>query len=145
MNRNDLFYTCGLIEYIGRKMKLKRAEVVNALSYDGIKRIYTYADVFHSDIIAKVADEFIEECHIDTGDYDNVGKCKYNVPDYWDIGAVFSRLIEDAYTEGEDIIQLIITIYNSWLADAISNYNSDLFYQPRDYIYECYKENKICA
>jgi hypothetical protein len=145
MNRNDLLYTCSLIEYIGRKMKLKRADVVNGLNADAVKRIYTYADVFHSDIIDKVADEFIESAHLETGDYDNVGTCKYNVPSYWDIGEVFARLIEDVYVDGDDVAQLILKIYNSWLTDAISNYNSDLFYQPRDYIYECYLENKICA
>ncbi len=31
-NDNDLFYTCSLIEFIGRKQKLKRSEVVSALS-----------------------------------------------------------------------------------------------------------------
>ena len=145
MNTNDLFYTCGLIEYIGRKTKNKRADVVTALGKDTVSRIYRYADVFHSDLIEKVADEFIEEANIAEGTFDNVASCKYNVPDYWDIGEVFSRLIEDVYTDGEDLIDLIIKIYTSWLADAISNFNSDLYYQPRDYILECYKEDKIVA
>ena len=30
-NNNDLFYTCSLIEYIGRERKLKRSEVVKLL------------------------------------------------------------------------------------------------------------------
>ena len=77
-------------------------------------------------------DEFIQESHIEEGDYDNVAACKYTVPSYWDIGEVFVRLIEDAYVEGEDLIKLIMDIYNSWLANAISNYNSDLYQQPRD-------------
>ena len=72
MNRNDLFYTCSLIEYIGRKTKRSRADVVNSLGKESIYRIYTYADVFHSDIIEKVADEFIEASNIQSGDYDNV-------------------------------------------------------------------------
>ena len=145
MNINDLFYTCSLIEYIGRKTKNIRAVVVSYLGRGIVSRIYKYADVFHSDIIEKVADEFIERCHIENGDCDNVGKCKYIVLDYWDIGDVFARLIEDSYDGQCDLIDLIIKIYNSWLAEAISNYNSDLYYQPRDYISECYKEGKICA
>ena len=40
-----LFYTCSLIEYIGRVQKLKRAAVVTALGEDTIRRIYRYADV----------------------------------------------------------------------------------------------------
>ena len=145
MNRNDMFYTCSLIEYIGRKTKQSRSEVVNRLGKETLNRIYTHADVFHSDIIDRVADEFIEECDITTGAYDNVAKCKYNVPDYWDIGEVYTRLIQDACVDGVDEIQLLIDIYNSWISEVISNFNSDFYYQPRDYIYECYKENKICA
>ncbi len=144
-NNNDLFYTCSLIEYIGRKTHNKRDEVVKALGKETINHIYSYADVFHSDLIDKVADEFIERSELKTGDYDNVGKCKYNVSDYWDIGEVYSRLIEDCYKDGDDLIQILIDVYSSWISDAISNYNSDMFYQPRDYIYECYKEGKICA
>ena len=144
MNKNDVFYTCSLIEYIGRTTKNTRADVVMKLGYDKIKKIYTHADVFHSDLIEKVTDEFIESCNIQTGSYDNVSKCKYTVPSYWDIGEVFSRLIEDVYRDG-DVIQTIIDIYTSWISNAISNYNSDLYYQPRDYIYECYKEGHIAA
>ena len=46
--RNDaLFYTCSLIEYIGRDKKLRRDEVVDALGEDTVRRIYRYADVLH--------------------------------------------------------------------------------------------------
>ena len=89
--------------------------------------------------------EFIEECDITTGAYDNVAKCKYNVPDYWDIGEVYTRLIQDACVDGVDEIQVLVDIYNSWISEANSNYNSDFYYQPRNYIAECYKENKVCA
>ena len=46
---------------------------------------------------------------------------------------------------GMDVIELVIEIYTSWLDKALSNYNSDLYYQPREYISLCYKEGKICA
>ena len=145
MNSSDLFYTCSLIEYIGRQTKEKRSYVVEALGKDNITRIYTHADVFHSDVIEKVASEFIEKCSIKNGDFDNVASCKYNVPDYWDIGEVFSRLIEDICKKDEDVIKALIDVYTSWISDAISNYNTDMFYQPRDYIFECYEKGKIVA
>ena len=37
----------------------------------------------------------------------------------------------------------LIEIYNSWISDAISNYNTDFYYQSRDYIRECYLAGKI--
>lgn len=74
--------------------------------------------------------------------YDNIISCKYNVPDYWDIGEVFERLIEDSYDE-DSYINGIFEIHHSWIADKILNFNSDFFYQPRDYIAMCYKEGKV--
>ena len=38
-NNNALFYTCSLIEYIGREQKLKRSAVVNYLGREAIARI----------------------------------------------------------------------------------------------------------
>jgi len=143
MNNNSLFYTCSLLEYIGRATKNSNKDVVKYMEPD-ISRIYSHADVFHCEPIAKVADDFITRNNIPQGTYDNISKAKYLVPDYWDIGEVFSRLIEDAYDDGEEV-RGIIEVYSSWLAERIQNYNSDLYYQPRDYIAQCYKEGKILA
>ena len=138
MKNNDaLFYTCSLIEYIGRETKNSRRDIVEYIKPD-IKRIYSHADVFHCEPIAKVADDFITRNNIPVGNYDNVAKSRYTVPDYWDIGEVFSRLIEDTYDDGDEV-QGIIDVYSSWLAERIQNYNSDLYYQPRDYLAECYR------
>ncbi len=143
-NDSDLFYTCSLIEFIGRKQKLRRGDVVRAMGRKVVSRIYRHADVLHSDIIAKVADEFIEYCDIPTGDFDNVPKARYLVPDYWTIGEVYERLIEDvAKEDGSDLIDRLLEVYSSWISDAISNYNTDFYYQSREYIALCYKEGEI--
>lgn len=143
-NDNDLFFTCSLIEFIGRRQKLKRSDVVQYLGEEKIKRIYNYADVFHCEPIEKVADDFITRCDIPTGEFDNVGKCKYAIPDYWVIGAVYERLIEDISEYlGKDAVVCLMEIYSSWIDATISNYNSDFFYQSREYISACYKEGKI--
>ena len=145
-NDSALFYTCSLIEYIGRERKLHRSAVVTYLGDATIKRIYDYEDVFHCEPIEKVADEFIHSSNIPAGSFDNVATCRYEVPDYWTIGEVYERLIEDAFSESEkDIVEKIKEVYLSWIDEVISNYNSDFYYQPRDYIKECYKEGKVCA
>ena len=144
-NNSDLFYTCSLIEFIGRQQKLKRSEVVQRLGIKIITRIYQYADVFHCEPIEKTADDFITRCNIPEGNFDNVADCRYSVPDYWTIGEVYERLIEDVSGEDmEHIMERLMDVYTSWINDAISNYNTDFFYQSRGYIYECYKEGKIC-
>lgn len=141
MNNNALFYECSLIEYIARQTKNRRYDVVKQLGGD-IKRIYEYADVFHCEPIEKVADDFIHKDAISDGNYDNVAKCKYAVPDYWDIGEIFARLIEDCY-DGENLVNGIKEVYGSWLADQILNFNSDLYYQSREYLALCYKEGRM--
>ncbi|MDY4670410.1 MAG: hypothetical protein SO415_10525 [Oliverpabstia sp.] len=141
-NNNNLFFTCSLIEYIGRTVKQKRGDVVESLGKNRIERIYSYADVFHCEPIEKVAWEFIEDSNIGTGDFDNVALCEYTIPDYWDIGEVYERLIEDSYSD-QDVVKGIWEVYHSWISDAISDYNTDFYYQPRDYIAVCYDEGKV--
>lgn len=141
-NNNNLFFTCSLIEYIGRKSKRTRKEVADFLGKERIERIYEYADVFHCEPIEKVAAEFMEESGITEGSFDNVGECQYRVPDYWDIGEVYERLIEDSF-EDEEIVDGIWEVYHSWIDAHISDYNTDFYYQPRDYIAACYKEGEV--
>ncbi|MBE6494340.1 MAG: hypothetical protein E7Z84_07015 [Methanosphaera stadtmanae] len=140
-NDSSLFYTCSLIEYIARKTKNHPKHVIKCLG-DDLERIYEFEDVFHCEPIEKVADDFINRNDITRGNFDYISKCEYLVPSYWDIGKVFERLIEDCYVQ-EDVFNAIREVYNSWLADNIYNFNTDLYFQPRDYLAQCYKEGKI--
>ncbi len=141
-NNSALFFTCSLIEVIGRTTKNKRKDILDSLGMEDVTRIYNYADIFHCEPIEKVADDFIQKNHILDGNFDNITECKYAVPDHWDIGEVFERLIEDIFEE-KDVIKGIFEVYHSWIAEHILNFNSDLFYQSRDYITACYKEGQI--
>lgn len=94
----------------------------------------------------KVSDEYINLHQLRTGDFDNVSACKYAIPSYWDIGRVYARLIQDFamnISEKDKIIQTLNEVYASWINDSLSNFNSDFFYQPHNYIRECYFEGKI--
>ncbi len=145
-NNSALFYTCSLIEYIGRARKLKRSEVVRLLGEKTIRRIYRYADVFHCEPIEKTADDFITHSQIPEGDFDNVASCRYSVPDYWTIGEVYERLIEDLSDSIEkETLKILMEVYTSWIDGEISNYNSDFYYQSREYILECYRAGRVCA
>ena len=57
---------------------------------------------------------------------------------------VYERLIEDICGDNEArVIECLIEVYTSWIDGAISNYNTDFYYQSLDYIYECYKEGRV--
>lgn len=107
-----------------------------------MRQIHEYADVFHCEPIEKVAAEFIAAAQITEGNFDNEGDCRYHIPDYWTMGEVYERLIEDSYSE-EAVLDGIWEVYHSWIDESISDYNTDFYYQPRDYIAACYAEQKI--
>ena len=124
---------------------MKRSELVRFMGKKTIARIFRYADVFHCEPIEKTADDFISNLNIPEGIFDNVASCRYTVPDYWTIGEVYERLIEDiSGDDTEHIVDRLVDVYTSWIDHAISNYNTDFYYQSREYIYECYREGTIC-
>ena len=141
---NDLFYLCGLIDYIGRKTKNTRSYVVNMLGRERLEKIYDLADVYHCDDLERVSDDFIEEAQISEGDYDNMGCCHYSIPSHWDIGKVYKRLIKQvAATEEISTVDALMKVYNSFLSPKIDDYNSSIYYENPSYLFECYRENQI--
>lgn len=141
---NDLFFTCGLIDYIARKTKNKRAVVVNYLGKERLQKIYDLADVYHCDNIDRVCEDFVEESGIPTGTFDNVAECGYSIPSHWDIAKVYKRLIKQvAQQEKISVIEALIKVYNSFLSEKIDDYNSSLYYENPSYLFECYLENKV--
>lgn len=140
---NDLFFTCSLIEYIARKTKNTKKCIVEKLGQEKIKKIYELAEVYHSENIEKVSDEFIEQAKIEIGKYDNITECKYRVPTYWELGKIYKRLIVMVDNDENKYIQTLIEVLSSWIIEKIDNYNSSMFYENPDYIYECYREGKV--
>ena len=141
---NDLFYTCSLIDYIARKTKNIRSDVVNMLGKKRLERIYDLADVFHCDNIDNVCEQFIQEAHICDGNFDNVGTCTYAIPTYWDIGKVYKRLIKKVAEEDQiPVIDALIKVYNSFISPKIDDYNSSVYYENPSYIYESYREGNV--
>jgi len=141
---NDLFFTCSLIEYIARKTKNRRKTVVNTLGQAAITKIYQLADVYHSDNIDTVSNQFIHSADIKEGCFDNVSEAKYAVPSYWDIGKVYKRLILGiAKEKGMDIIAAIFEAYNSFVSEKIDDYNSSFYYDAPQNILNAYLYNEI--
>lgn len=140
---NDLFFVCSVIEYISRKTKNTKKIIIEKLGKENIKKIYELAEIYHSENIDKVADEFIEKCDIVNGEYDITENCKYRVPTFWEIGKVYQRLILMVNNNKNDYIETLINVLSSWIIEKIDDYNSSMYYENPDYIYECYIEGKI--
>jgi hypothetical protein len=136
---NDLFFICSLIENIGRTTKNKRIDVINAIGEHEISKIYKLADVYHCEPLEKTTDDLITRFNISVGDFDNVGKCKYNVPSVFDIGKVYKRLV--IYASSSRVINVIpalFNVYSSPVAAKIDDYNSSTYYESPQYLEQFY-------
>ncbi len=98
--------------------------------------------MLHCDPIEKAADDTIAEFSLQGGSFDNVSAARYAVPDVWTVGKVYARLIEDV--SGEDnVVETLLKVYTSWIDEKLSDYNSSFYYEPRDYIAECWKQGVV--
>ena len=138
-NANNLFFLCSLIEYIGRKTKNHRNVVVNAIGKDDLKHIFDLADIYHSENIDKLSFELTGKHNIENGIFDNVSDAKYSIPTHWDIGKVYKRLIiEINKKEGKSLIDTLSEVYNSWLSRKIEDFNSSVYYESPEYLFQSY-------
>lgn len=102
------------------------------------------ADIYHSDNIDRVSDDFTKEAKISTGNFNNVSACQYAIPSHWDIGKVYKRLIKSvAEYEKIGVIDALFKVYNSFISAKIDDYNSSMYYENPSYLLECYLENKV--
>ncbi|MDR2474281.1 MAG: hypothetical protein LBD45_00335 [Bacteroidales bacterium] len=143
--QNDLFFVCSLLEYLARKTNNHCSVVVNAIGKEKLQHLLDLADVFHSENLEKITDELIEKHHIETGFFDNISGCKYQTPSHWDIGKVYKRLIIMIlkHNSSKNPIDALSEVYNSWISRKIENYESSMYYENPDYIYQSYLNGDV--
>lgn len=141
IENNNLFFTCSLIEYIARKTNNTKKYIIDKLGKNNIQKIYELADVYHCENIDKVSDEFIELSNIKMGNYSN--EYINRIPTIWEIGKIYKELIIKINNDKNKYVDTLIELLSSWIIELIDNYDSSLYYENIEYIYECYKEGKI--
>ncbi|NFH70939.1 hypothetical protein FDF86_01925 [Clostridium botulinum] len=141
--KNDLFYVCCLIEFISRKSKNRRSTIVEILGKKELARQLDIAQVNHCLSFEQVSDEIIEYFNIQEGDFDTVGLCKYNVPSVQSIGKVYQRLILSIISEKDNLVDTLFEVFNSFISDEISDFNSSVYYSNPDYLKWSYLEGRL--
>ena len=140
---NDLFFVCSIIEHIGRSTKNKRGYVVQKLGESEIKRLLELADILHCEPIEVTANNLIMKRAITIGNFDNIAMCKYAVPTHFDIAKVYKRLVVNlAETRNMAIHDALIQVYTSWISEKIDDYNSSMYFENPQYLYESYIAGK---
>lgn len=143
--KNDLFYVCSLIEFIGRKTKNRRADIVDIIGKKEISRQFDLAEVNHCLSFDEVADEIIDYYQIAIGDFDSISNCKYSIPSVQSIGKVYERLISNTMLESDNIVDSMVKVFKSFISDEISDFNSSVYYSNPDYLKYSYLEGKLLA
>ena len=141
--KNNLFYLCSLIEFIGRKTKNRRSIIVEIFGKKELDRQLGLADVNHCLSFEQVSDEIIEYFNIQEGDFDSVGLCKYNVPSFQAIGKEYQRLIIDVCLEQDNTADVLYAVFQSFISDEISDFNSSVYYSTPEYLKYSYLEGKL--
>lgn len=109
-----------------------------------IEKIYLLADIYHSDNIDRVSDDFIQSAGIKEGSFDNISVARYAVPSHWDIGKVYKRLIRGIEKEKQlSTIDALFSAYNSFVSDKIEDFNSSFYYDAPQNILNAYLYNEI--
>lgn len=145
IEKNNLFYVCSLVEFLGRKTKNRRAFIVKILGKKELERQLELAEVNHCLSFEQVSDEIIEHFNIREGDFDSVGLCKYNVPSFQVIGKEYQRLIIDVSSNQDNIVDVLFAVFESFISDEISDFNSSVYYSNPEYLKYSYLEGKLLA
>lgn len=120
----------------------KNKYVVNTIGRDALKHLISVANVLHCENPLQVEDDWIEEYHLQEGDYDITDvdrELAEIIPTPLEMGKVYKRLIIDTLQLGEDYVDGILRVYNNELCNVIDNYNCSAFYEPSYVIARAYQ------
>lgn len=141
ISTDDLYFVCYMIERVARKLKRPNKYVANTMGYDGLAKKLSLADVLHSENPLAVEADWINEYHLQCGNYDvsNVDKelCP-EIPTATQMGKVYKRLILNTIQSNEDYADAILRVYNNPICEVIDNYNTSAYYEPSPYIARSY-------
>ena len=141
---DDLYYTCCVIESIGRRTKNKRLDVFLALGMDNIYHIFEYADVMHCEPMVNIENEYIEKCNITEGMFDNVADCEYDVPNYHSIAKKYTRLIIMIMERKElCLYDAMLSLLQSFVTDRLCDYNCSMYYVSPEEVYFYYDKGVV--
>ncbi|MDO5424404.1 MAG: hypothetical protein Q4F41_11815 [Eubacteriales bacterium] len=91
--KDDIYYVCCLIEFLARKTKNHRQDIIRYFSKKDLERQLRIAEVNHCLSFEQVSDELIEDYGIADGTFDTVKECRYEVPAFTSIGMLYQELV----------------------------------------------------
>ena len=68
-----------------------------------------------------------------------------NTKEEADTAAASAEIIDVANATGDDIIDTLMAVYNSWITRKIDDYNSSMYYENAGFLSESYKAGAVFA
>ena len=93
---NDLYFLCYMIERLARKLHQPNCYILNKIAKDEWVRLISLANVLHCENALKIEDEWIDEYHLEKGDFDITAvdpELVDEIPTATQMGKVYMRLI----------------------------------------------------
>ena len=121
-----------MIERVARKLRQRNRYVVTKLGDEGLYHQLSVAQTTHSMNPEQVEDEWIDEYHLEKGDFDITDIDPIytdKIPSPTQMGKVYARLILSV-CNSDDLLQTFHKVYNSPICEAIDNYNTSAYYEP---------------
>lgn len=141
ISTNDLYFVCYMIERVARQLKQPNKYVANTMGHDELAKKLSLADTLHSENPVAVVADWIDEYHLQTGNYDitkvDAELCP-NIPTATQMGKVYKRMILNTIQPSEDYADAILRVYNNPICEVIDNYNTSAYYEPSSYIARSY-------
>lgn len=140
---DDLYFVCYMIERVARKLHQKNKYVVNGIAKEEWKRLISVANVLHCENPLKIEMEWIEEYHLEKGNFDITAvdsELVNEIPSETQMGKVYTRLILETLQLEEDYIDGLIRVYNDKICEIIDDYNCSAYYEPSYVIARAYNE-----
>lgn len=130
-----------MIERVARKLHQKNKYIVNNITKDEWRRLISLANVLHCENPLKIENEWIEEYHLQKGDFDITAVDRElvdEIPSETQMGKVYTRLILSTLQPKEDYVDGLVRVYNDEICETIDNYNSSAYYEPSYVITRAY-------
>ena len=143
ITENDLYFLCYMVERLARRLHQHNRYVVNQIAPEEWRRLISLANVLHCENPSKLESEWIEEYHLQDGNFDIMDvdpELVDEAPSSTQMGKVYMRLILATIQPGEDYVDGMYRVYNDELCETIDNYNSSAYYEPSYVIARAYNE-----
>ncbi len=129
---NELYFVCYMIERVARRLHQRNRYVVAQLGEEGLYHELSVAQATHCLNPLQVEEEWIEEYHMENGDFDVTRvdpQYTDKVPSPTQMGKVYARLIESV-NEEDNLLAAIRRVYDAPICDVIDDYNTSAYYEP---------------